>query len=133
MYQFMVYHSNLLNLRLESQRLHLLTFWYCSIRERYESALKQLSKGREMLEEVIMRLVELSVWRHRGLVCFTEIESREVLRQLLPDLTEEDLEVYLGVNWCSEYHIFFVVHSYKRGNRRSFSQLGPFSLLGAST
>ena len=59
-----------------------------------------------MLEEVIMRLVELPDWRHRGLVCFTEIESREVLRQLLPELTEEDLKVYLRGKWCLEYQIF---------------------------
>ena len=46
-----------------------------------------------MFEEVIQQLVELPGWSHLGLVCFTEIENREVLRNYLPELTEEELKV----------------------------------------
>ena len=62
-------------------------------RERYESAKTQLGKGRAMFEEVIQQLVELPDWSHLGLICFTEIENRGVLRQYLPELTEEELKV----------------------------------------
>ena len=46
-----------------------------------------------MFEKVIQQLVELLDWSHLGLVCFTEIENREVLKKYLPELTEEDLKV----------------------------------------
>ena len=46
-----------------------------------------------MFEKVIQQLVELPGWSHLGLICFTEIENREVLKQYLPELTEEDLKV----------------------------------------
>ena len=62
-------------------------------RERYESAKTQLGKGRAMFEEVIQQLVELPGWSHLGLICFTEIENRGVLREYLPELTEEELNV----------------------------------------
>ena len=62
-------------------------------RERYESAKTQLGKGRAMFEEVIQQLVELPGWSHLGLICFTEIENRQVLKKFLPELTEEELKV----------------------------------------
>ena len=62
-------------------------------RERYDSAKKQLDKGRTMFEKVIQQLVELQGWSHLGLICFTEIENREVLMEYLPELTEEELKV----------------------------------------
>ena len=46
-----------------------------------------------MFEKVIQQLVELPGWSHLGLICFTEIENREVLKKYLPELTEEDLKV----------------------------------------
>ena len=46
-----------------------------------------------MFEKVIQQLVELPGWSHLGLICFTEIESREVLKKYLPELTEEELKV----------------------------------------
>ena len=62
------------------------------LRERYESASKiQLGKGRAMFEGVIQnKLVELPGWSHLGLVCFTEIENRGVLKEHLPELREEE-------------------------------------------
>ena len=62
-------------------------------RERYESAKMQLGKGRAMFEKVIQQLVDLPGWSHLGLICFTEIENREVLKKYLPELTEEELKV----------------------------------------
>ena len=64
-------------------------------RERYESAKTQLGKGRAMFEEVIQQLVELPGWSHLGLICFTEIENRAVLREYLPVLTDEEMKVIL--------------------------------------
>ena len=46
-----------------------------------------------MFEKVIQQLVELPGWNHLGLICFTEIENREVLKEHLPELTEKDLKV----------------------------------------
>ena len=46
-----------------------------------------------MFEKVIQQLVELPGWSHLGLICFTEIENREVLKKYLPELTEEELKV----------------------------------------
>ena len=46
-----------------------------------------------MFEKVIQQLVELPDWSHLGLVRITEIESREVLKKYLPELTEENLMV----------------------------------------
>lgn len=66
------------------------------LRERYESAKKQLGKGRAMFEEVIQQLVEIPDWSHLGLVCFTEIENRGVLKEHLPELTEDELRVILS-------------------------------------
>ena len=63
------------------------------LRERYESAKMQLGKGRAMFEKVIQQLVDLPGWSHLGLICFTEIENREKLREILPELTEEGLKV----------------------------------------
>ena len=48
-----------------------------------------------MFEKVIQQLVELPGWSHLGLICFTEIENREVLKKYLPELTEEELKVSL--------------------------------------
>ena len=56
-----------------------------------------------MFEKVIQRLVELPGWRHRGLVCFTELESRAVLWEHLTDITEEDMKVInleMNSNFC---------------------------------
>ena len=52
----------------------------------------QLGKGRAMFEKVIQQLVDLPGWSHLGLICFTEIENREVLKKYLPELTEEELK-----------------------------------------
>ena len=65
-------------------------------RDRYESAKAQLGKGRVMFEKVIKQLVELPGWSHLGLICFTEIENRGVLKKYLPELTEEELKVNQG-------------------------------------
>ena len=46
-----------------------------------------------MFEKVIQQLVELPGWSHLGLICFTEIENREVLMEYLPELTKEELKV----------------------------------------
>ena len=62
-------------------------------RKKYELAKSQLGKGRAMFEKVIQQLVELPGWSHLGLICFTEIENREVLKEYLPELTEEELKV----------------------------------------
>ena len=62
-------------------------------RERYESAKMQLGKGGAMFEKVIQQLVDLPGWSHLGLICFTEIENREVLKKYLPELTDEELKV----------------------------------------
>ena len=51
-----------------------------------------------MFEKVIQQLVELPGWSHLGLICFTEIENREVLKKYLPELTEEDLKVNRRLN-----------------------------------
>ena len=51
-----------------------------------------------MFEKVIQQLVELPGWSHLGLICFTEIENREVLKKYLPELTEEDLKVNFRLN-----------------------------------
>ena len=51
-----------------------------------------------MFEKVIQQLVELPGWSHLGLICFTEIENREVLKKYLPELTEEDLKVNTRLN-----------------------------------
>ena len=48
-----------------------------------------------MFEKVIQQLVELPGWSHLGLICFTGIENREVLKKYLPVLTEEELKVIL--------------------------------------
>ena len=63
------------------------------LRERYESAKMQLGKGRAMFEKVIQQLVDLPGWSHLGLICFTEIENREKLSEILPELKEEELKV----------------------------------------
>ena len=68
-----------------------------SLRERFESAKMQLGKGRAMFEKVIQQLVDLPGWSHLGLICFTEIESREVLKEHLPELREEELKAILGL------------------------------------
>ena len=64
-----------------------------SLSERFESAKMQLGKGGAMFEKVIQQLVDLPGWSHLGLICFTEIENREKLREILPELTEEELKV----------------------------------------
>ena len=46
-----------------------------------------------MFEKVIQHLVELPGWSHLGLICFTEIENRQVLKKYLPEQTEEELRV----------------------------------------
>ena len=53
----------------------------------------QLGKGRAMFEKVIQQLVDLPGWSHLGLICFTEIENREKLSEILPELKEEELKV----------------------------------------
>ena len=45
-----------------------------------------------MFEKVIQQLVELPGWSHLGLICFTEIENREVLKEYLPEVAEEKLK-----------------------------------------
>ena len=72
----------------------LMSYRFFMQRERYESAKKQLSKGRDMFEKVIQRFVELPDWSHLGLICFTEIKSRDLIRQHLPELTKEEIKVY---------------------------------------
>ena len=49
-----------------------------------------------MFEKVIQQLVELPGWSHLGLICFTEIENRGVLKEHLPELTEDELRVILS-------------------------------------
>ena len=46
-----------------------------------------------MFEKVIQQLVELPGWSHLGLICFTEIERRGVLKKYLPELIDEELKV----------------------------------------
>ena len=48
-----------------------------------------------MYENVIPRIVELpNDWSYLGLLCFTEIENRDVLKEHLPELKDEELEVW---------------------------------------
>ena len=79
------------------------------------SAKKQLEKGRDMFENTIKRLVNIPDWSHVGFVCFTEIENRQVVRNHLPDLNEEDIQV--RENQTTIYGIEFneslIVHSDK--------------------
>ena len=51
-----------------------------------------------MFENVIQQLVDLPGWSHLGLICFTEIENSEKLREIMPELTEEELKVILRFN-----------------------------------
>ena len=47
-----------------------------------------------MYENVIPRFVELPTdWSYIGLLCFTEIENRDVLKEHLPELNDQELEV----------------------------------------
>ena len=78
-------------------------------KKRYESAKAQLGKGRAMFEKVIQQLVELPGWSHLGLICFTEIENRQVLKKYLPELTEEELKVILKVSKDLYLHIYTVI------------------------
>ena len=61
-------------------------------RERYKSSKDQLEKGRLMLEDVMKRLVAVPDWSHLGLICFTEIDSREIVRTAL-SLSQEEMKV----------------------------------------
>ena len=47
---------------------------------RFKDAMGQLEKGRDLFHDVLSPLAQLpSCWRHVGVVCFPEIESREEL------------------------------------------------------
>ena len=88
----------------------------CSLfRERYVSAKKQLEKGRNMFENTIKRLANIPDWRHVGFVCFTEIENRQVVRNHLPDLNDEDIQVRENQTtlYGNEFNESLIVHSDK--------------------
>ena len=64
-----------------------------TLQERYNSAMNQLSKGKEMFEKISQLLaISSNPWTHVGLVCFPYIETREKLNTLL-ELSSEDLKV----------------------------------------
>ena len=44
-----------------------------------------------MFENVIQKNIELPDWSYIGFICFPEIESREVFKANIPELTDEDL------------------------------------------
>ena len=53
---------------------------YCSLNSRYNDAIKQLNKGKELFDKILHPLVHLlSDWRHVGLVCLPNIQSRDQL------------------------------------------------------
>ena len=61
---------------------------------RHKEACEQLEKGRELFTRVLAPLAKLGGgWRHMGLVCCPEVESREQLLQA--GLSEEESKVNL--------------------------------------
>ena len=61
---------------------------------RHKEACEQLEKGRELFTRVLAPLAKLGGgWRHMGLVCCPEVESREQLIQA--GLSEEEAKVNL--------------------------------------
>ena len=61
-------------------------------RNQIEEAQDQLERGEKIFRQVISPLAELSsTWRHRGLICLPNIESREYLLQ--QGFSQEDIQV----------------------------------------
>ena len=82
-------------------------------RERYKSSKDQLEKGRLMLEDVMKRLVDVPGWSHLGLICFTEIDSREIVRTTLR-LSQEEMKVMGSFKTFSNIFTSCSVHSDER-------------------
>ena len=64
------------------------------VKKRYREAREQLEKGRRLFESVLTPMTDLSGhnWRHLGLFCFPEVQSREELNKTLK-LNQEELKV----------------------------------------
>ena len=64
------------------------------VKKRYREAREQLEKGRRLFESVLTPMTDLSGhnWRHLGLVCLPQIQSREELNKSLK-LDQEELKV----------------------------------------
>ena len=64
------------------------------LKKRYREAREQLEKGRRLFESVLTPMTDLSGhnWKHLGLVCLPQIQSREELNKTLK-LNQEELKV----------------------------------------
>ena len=90
---------------IEKKGLRLLLFFnlhvnsmYTLHRQKYKDAQAQLLKGKNMFEKVLKSLTNLPGWSYRGLVCFTEIENREVFTSELEELSEDEIKVSVCVS-----------------------------------
>ena len=82
-----------------------------------------------MFEGVIQHLVDLPGWSHLGLICFTEIDNKGILKEKLPNLTEEELKVCDPEMTVSAKTVMVnvLVYSDERRTRGSFMPLAPLS------
>ena len=87
---------------------------YTLHRKKYEDAKAQLLKGEKMFEN-LTNLTNLPGWSYRGLVCFTEIENREVFTSELEDLSEDEIKVSVCVSKVNKSIVHYIVDSDKRG------------------
>ena len=64
------------------------------LKKRYKEAREQLEKGRILFDKVLTKMTDLSGhnWKHLGLVCLPQIQSREELNKTLK-LNQEELKV----------------------------------------
>ena len=63
-----------------------------NLRKEIEKANKQLQKGKKFFDEILFPLVGLShAWSYRGLVCLSNIDSRDDLRN--HKFSEQEIQV----------------------------------------
>ena len=75
------------------------SFKWKSFRTRYKEAQDQLVKGRKFYEEVLVPMAGVpESWQYLGLVCFPEVESRELFANIV-----EENEIKVGVHCPSSF------------------------------
>ena len=84
------------------------------MKKRYREAREQLEKGRRLFESVLTPMTDLSGhnWKHLGLVCLPEVQSREELNKTL-NLNQEELKVLFQNLVTIKNRIFLSDGSYK--------------------
>ena len=69
-----------------------MNYWNKYSQDTQKKAEEQLGRGEKIFREVIFPLLDLSpTWKHRGLICLPNIDSKDELRRRR--FNEEEIEV----------------------------------------